>query len=324
MKFGIRLPNTGPLAYSSSIESIAQKAEHLGFHAVAVQGHVEWGISESYHFSCGSAEAVDGAEEAARSRCYDAMTTLSFLAGKTENLRLTTSALPLPWMHPVRLAREISTLHEFSHGRFFPSLCIGNHMKDFEAMGVPFRERGRIYDEYLEVLSMLLSSDDPVDFDGRYVTLKSASFSPRVTVPVWIGGRLAEGPAFERVVKYGSGWLSSGSPDSYRKVREKLQDATGARREGGFGRIELGCTKWMSIAKTDGGAIEDSMYTFERLHQSNLDMYGKSRLRPPVHPSKSAFVGNPKTIIDKIRPYQEVEWIMLILDSSATVQMICS
>lgn len=304
MKFGVRVPNTGPLAYADNLVTIVQRAEDLGFNAVSVQGHIEWGLSESYHFSCGSAEAVEQAEERSRSRCYEAMTTLSFLAGKTNKLRLTTSALPLPWMQPVLLAKEVSTLCELSHGRFFPSLCIGNHMKDFEAMGVSSRDRGKIYDEYLAVLSKILTSDPPTDFEGKYVKFKSASFLPKVQVPIWIVGRLAEGPAIERVSKYGSGWLTSGSPDSYRKIADKLRAMSDERAKRGLGGVELGCAKWISIAKNAETAIQDSSYTFERFHQSNLEMYGKSGVRPPTHPSKTALIGDPTAISERIKSYQ--------------------
>ncbi|PRC50770.1 LLM class F420-dependent oxidoreductase, partial [Mycobacterium sp. ITM-2017-0098] len=84
---------------------------------------------------------------------------------------------------------------------------------EFEALGVPFRERGRIADEYLAVIKELWTSDAP-SFDGKYISFDEVAFEPKPVqkphLPIWIGGDADA--ALRRASKYASGWWSFLTP----------------------------------------------------------------------------------------------------------------
>jgi alkanesulfonate monooxygenase SsuD/methylene tetrahydromethanopterin reductase-like flavin-dependent oxidoreductase (luciferase family) len=111
---------------------------------------------------------------------HEPFTTLSWLAGITTRVRLGTTVLVLPYRHPLLVARMVTNLDRLSGGRFVLGVGVGWARQEFEALGVPFGERGRLTDEYLSILR------------------------PAVSVPIWVGGN--SGAAIRRAVRYGDAW----------------------------------------------------------------------------------------------------------------------
>src|SRR5580698_10321766 len=115
MKFGVRLPNSGPLANRENIVRVAGEAERLGYHSVWVHDHVLWGSDQHRtHLSAGSAEALT---EAQRPNFYESVTTLSYIAGRTSRIRLGVAVIVLPLRNPLVLARQLANLDVLSEGR---------------------------------------------------------------------------------------------------------------------------------------------------------------------------------------------------------------
>jgi alkanesulfonate monooxygenase SsuD/methylene tetrahydromethanopterin reductase-like flavin-dependent oxidoreductase (luciferase family) len=104
------------------------------------------------------------------------------------------------------LAKEIATLQALSGDRFVLGTAAGHMEREFEILGVPFRERGRRTDEYLRVMQELWSNDRP-SFKGRYVEFDKIAFEPKPATPpqVLIGGNSEA--AMRRAAKMGDGWL---------------------------------------------------------------------------------------------------------------------
>ncbi|MGI0080165.1 MAG: LLM class flavin-dependent oxidoreductase, partial [Nitrososphaerales archaeon] len=94
MKFGVRLPVSGPIASADSIVQTGLAAERLGFDFVTVHDHIERGFHERYHFAVGTVEAVDSSKEV--TNFFESIATLSFLAGMTKRIRFVPAALVLP------------------------------------------------------------------------------------------------------------------------------------------------------------------------------------------------------------------------------------
>jgi len=120
-----------------------------------------------------------------------AMTAMSFVAGATSRVIVDASVLVLPYHNPVVLAKAVSTLDLLSGGRVRVSIGVGHAEREFEVLGVPFRERGRIADEYLAAMVELWTSDDPL-FHGSYVDFERVAFEPKPVQtphpPIWVGG----------------------------------------------------------------------------------------------------------------------------------------
>jgi len=131
----------------------------------------------------------------------------AYLAGATERIRLNSCVTLLPLQHPIVLAKALATADWMSSGRMMVTFGVGWLRREFELLGVPFGERGRIADEYLAAIVELWTSDTP-RFEGRYVSFADVAFEPKPLqkphLPIWIGGDAD--PALRRAAKYASGW----------------------------------------------------------------------------------------------------------------------
>ena len=83
---------------------------------------------------------------------YEPVVTLTFAAAVTEHISLGTSVLVLPYRHPLHLAKELASLDRLSGGRLILGAAAGWLEGEFEALGVPFEERGARTDEALACL----------------------------------------------------------------------------------------------------------------------------------------------------------------------------
>ncbi len=206
MNFGITLPNFGNYADKNEILKIATSAEELGFKSLWVRDHV---VIPDSHQGFGDV-------------FYDPFITLSYVAAHTRNISLGTSVLILPYRNPIVLAKMISTLDVLSEGRVIVGVGAGWLQKEFEALGVPYSQRDEMTDEYLSILKVLWTQDDP-RFRGKYLKFSDIKFLPKPFKtphpPIWVGG--GSNKAIERAVTYGDGWHPVGlTPE---ELKEKLK-----------------------------------------------------------------------------------------------------
>ena len=137
------------------------------------------------------------------------MVSLAAAAGATERIKLMSGIVLVPLYPVALLAKQAAVLDVVSDGRFTLGVGVGGEFpKEFEAVGVPVKERGPRTNEALELLDKLLSGPD-VTFDGRFTKLENFTISPRGAqkprLPFWVAGR-KEG-AMRRVARYAEGWL---------------------------------------------------------------------------------------------------------------------
>ncbi len=137
----------------------------------------------------------------------------AYIAGATERIRVNSCVTVLPLQHPIVLAKALATADWMSSGRMMVTFGVGWLEREFELLGVPFHERGRIADEYLAAILELWTSDSP-HFDGKYVSFNNVAFEPKPIqkphLPIWIGGDADA--ALRRAAKYASGWWSFLTP----------------------------------------------------------------------------------------------------------------
>ncbi len=192
MKFGINILNFGPGAGPDSFLRWARLAESLGFHFVMISDHVT------------VTPDVDAMYPAP---FYDPFTVLSWLAAKTRKVELGTTVTILPYRHPLQIARVAANIDQMSGGRFILGVGVGWARQEFEALGVPFNQRGAIANEYLEVIRKSWASD-VISHDGKYVSFTDVHTAPRPArsphPPVWVGG--SSDAALRRAVRYGNAW----------------------------------------------------------------------------------------------------------------------
>ena len=93
---------------------------------------------------------------------------LSFLAGRTAKMKLSSSVSILPLQNPIVQAKAWSTLDWLSGGRATALFGVGWLKEEFDMLGVDFHQRGRMADEYVAAIIELWTADKP-EFDGEFV-----------------------------------------------------------------------------------------------------------------------------------------------------------
>jgi probable F420-dependent oxidoreductase len=169
----------------------------------------------------------------------ESLTTLAFVAGVTERVRLCTGVYLLPLRHPTTTAKVTSTLDLLSGGRLTLGIGVGGEFPpEFEACGVPVGERGPRTDEGIELLRRLWT-EDAVAHDGAHYSFGRISMAPKPAQAngpaIIVGGR--KGPSLRRAGRLGDGYISHlCSAEQYatnlQRIRKEAE--TAGRREAPF------------------------------------------------------------------------------------------
>ena len=192
MKVGINLLNFGPGVSPESIGRWGQVVEGLGYHGVFISDHVAITPSVSPRYP---------------EPYFDALMTLSWLAGQTKHLDLGTTIIVLPYRHPILLAHHVANLDQLSGGRVIFGVGIGNAADEFAALGVPHNRRGAWSDDTLEAIKALWSGTDEVTYRGKYINFErvsAVSTQQKPYPPIWVGGNSIS--AIQRAVRFDAGW----------------------------------------------------------------------------------------------------------------------
>ncbi|MDD9981209.1 MAG: LLM class flavin-dependent oxidoreductase [Gammaproteobacteria bacterium] len=240
MKFGIALPNSGPLASVSNIDRLAVEAEELGFDALLVHDHISYDTEWLGHRTSGLAQPHAEIEP----DLYESLTTLAYAAAATRTIRLGTSILVLPLRDPRVAARQIITLQALSRGRLSLGVGSGDYPTEFRVMQTPYREKAAYTREHLEALRAILPGGR-AGYRGKHVAFENGSFFPRVApIPILMGGGIRANPRtgdqelFEppihTLARTCDGWIPEGPPEL---IGEGVALIARLRRE--YGRHEV-------------------------------------------------------------------------------------
>jgi probable F420-dependent oxidoreductase len=215
MEFGVATSTRGEVAQRHGFIAVAEAAERLGFGFISVNDHVvvPRDIASRYPYSDDGLWSGRTAGE-----CLEQLTTLAFIAGNSERLRLLTSVMVVPQRHPVLAAKMLTTVDVLSGGRLIVGCGVGWLKEEFDALGAPpFGVRGRVTDEYLECFKVLWTQENPT-FRGTHFGFENITFAPKPISkphpPIWIGG---ESPiALKRVVRIGDAWYPASNNPQHR------------------------------------------------------------------------------------------------------------
>jgi len=187
MKFGIVFANTGPFVDPDGAVEMARAAEAAGFESLWTVEHtvVPAGYESTYPYD--RSGRMPGSDDAP---IPDPLVWLAFLASATSTINLATGILIQPQRNPVVLAKEVATLDHLSGGRVQLGVGVGWLEEEFDAIGVPFAERGRRTDDGIAAMRALWSQDQAT-YAGEFTSFTDCICRPRPvggTVPVHIGG----------------------------------------------------------------------------------------------------------------------------------------
>jgi alkanesulfonate monooxygenase SsuD/methylene tetrahydromethanopterin reductase-like flavin-dependent oxidoreductase (luciferase family) len=228
LEFGVNLNNREPLIAPDydlgALLDLSERVEQLGFDSVWV-----------------------GDSLFSKPR-YEPLSLLSAISQRTTNARLGTACLVTSTRNPLYLALEWATLDQISNGRTILGACKGNPeqgvRREFEALGLPFDKRGRVWEEGLHVLRELWTKGS-VTYHGKYFDYDDVSFfsgtemsplGPRQSPPpIWVVSNprlVGDAPSDEmrrrmeracrQVIQYGDGWMTCCRAQHPEELTEQL------------------------------------------------------------------------------------------------------
>jgi probable F420-dependent oxidoreductase len=140
---------------------------------------------------------------------HEIMTFLAYAAACTSNAALVASVVVAPQREPVLLAKQAAEVDVLSGGRLRLGLGMGWQEAEFEALGASLRQRPSRMEEAVAVMRACWSQE-PIDFHGRYTTMRRMSMLPKPAnatgPPILFGGTVSV--ALERAARLGDGWLA--------------------------------------------------------------------------------------------------------------------
>jgi probable F420-dependent oxidoreductase len=268
VKYGIAIRNMGPQSSRATIRACAAAAESLGFDALFVSDHL-----------CIPPDQTEGSG----GRYLDVLTTLAYLAGATERIRLGISVLVLPYRPAVLTAKQIATIQELSGERMILGVGVGWMKPEFEALGVDKRQRGRITDETLRVIRHLFAHEASA-YKGDLISFPAFVFSPCPASPeIWIGGNGEK--AIARVTEFGDGWHPMLPADQLKPAVAELRQRLAAKHKPkieivvrrGMRFDDLGAARAKLEAERDAGAtyfiLDLGRYPSEKEFAAQAEMF---------------------------------------------------
>lgn len=239
--------------------------------------------------------------------------TLARIAAELDDgVTLATTIIQVPLYHPVALAEELATLDILSRGRLVVGAGAGYREDEFTALGVDFAERFAMFDEGLRLTKMLWTQDI-VDFDGRYWTLRDAHTHIRPWQqphpPIWIGAMSETG--VRRSARLGDGWPVTPEtkiPDLIRLMAVYEDERT---------RLGLPQVKHPLRREIIPGPTTDAAFDrFEYMAKERLLAYAARKLATRNADelaqefrsvaAKETFIGTPDECIQQIRQVAEI------------------
>ena len=159
MDIGLFVPLTAFNANAAFLRALGPAAEERGFESIWLPEHVV--LFDDYESSYPYAE--DGKfPGGAETGIVDPLIGLTYLAAVTDRVRLGTGILLLPQRNPVYTAKHVADLDVLSGGRVDLGIGIGWLEEEFDALNVPFAQRGKRTDEYLQNPPLVLDRTDVV------------------------------------------------------------------------------------------------------------------------------------------------------------------
>ncbi len=178
----------------ADVARIAKAAEHLGYECLTCSEHIAIPAK------------VEEAETSPGSCYWDPLATFGYLAAHTSRIRLATIVVPLPYHHPLDIAKRYGTLDRICGGRVILGVGVGYLKPEFAALGVPFEDRNERSDDAIRAIRASFGQPQP-SYDGAYFQFGGMVVDPcglQKRVPLWIGGRTRR--SLRRAVELGDAW----------------------------------------------------------------------------------------------------------------------
>ena len=224
MKFGLRYFNAGRYVYPANAVELVQAGEEAGFESAWTVDHVvvPEGYESAYPYS------DDGKMAGGKNDMPipDPLIWMSYVAAATSKINLATGILIIPQRNPVVAAKQIATLDLLSGGRTLLGIGVGWLEEEFNAIGVPFGDRGQRTDDYIYAMQELWATDRS-SYESDFIKFTDVHSQPKPvnrSIPIIVGGHSKA--AARRAGRLGDGFFPArgASPELIELVRRTAEE----------------------------------------------------------------------------------------------------
>ena len=272
MKIGAIFPQTEIGTDAKAIAEYGQAVESFGYDFVVAYDHV-LGANTATRPDWKGPYTLD-------SSFHEPFVLFSYLAAVTKTLGFTTGIIILPQRQTALVAKQAACLDVLSGGRLRLGVATGWNPVEYEALGVPFAERGARIEEQVSVLRALWT-EPAVTFRGRFDVIPDAGINPlpvQRPIPVWMGGGagspLTKQPASEgvlrRIARLADGWMPQFAPDD--GGREIWDRMLGYCRDAGRNPAELGLEGRFSARREKEAGWAERLASWKRFGASHVSV----------------------------------------------------
>jgi len=169
---------------------------------------------------------------------HEVFVLFGYMAAITTSLELVTGVLVLPQRQTALVAKQAAEVDVLSGGRLRLGVGIGWNEVEYQALGVPFSERGARLTEQVGLLRKLWA-DPVISSEGRFHEVVEAGLNPlppRRNIPIWFGGNADA--ALRRTGRIGAGWMPQSAPHD--RARAQVEMVRAAATEAGRDPAEVG------------------------------------------------------------------------------------
>jgi len=289
VQFGLALRNfvgPGEVPDVDELLAYAVRAEELGFESLWAWDHMVLGVDPAFPV-------------------LDALSILTAAAVRTSRIKLGTGCLVLPLRNPTVTAKALASIDLISKGRLLVGVATGWYAREFDAVGVEFKRRGRIFERNLDLM-LRLWTEESVTVQVDNFNLRQAVLLPRPVQsphpPILIGGYVDA--VLRRVARVGDGWLTyfytpEGFTNSWNKVLAYAQE---------YGRDPATISSTNQLAIYVGPSKEEAAPPMRHWLSTEWDVAGWSDST-----LDHAIVGTPEQCVEQLRPHIEAGVDRLIL-----------
>jgi probable F420-dependent oxidoreductase len=272
LRIGVTFPTTEFGIDAGAIKEWVQSVERMGLSHVLTYDHVIGANKASrpdwkgpYHLE---------------TEFHEPIVLFSFMAAITTRIEFLTGVLILPQRQAVLVAKQAACLDILSNGRLRLGVGTGWNHVEYEALGVPFAERGRIFDDQIGLLRSLWT-EKSVSLKSPYHTVSDAGINPlpiQRPIPLWLGGG-GKHPVFgtpnvdkvvRRVARLGDGWMPTFRPDD--EGSELTERMRGYAREYGRDPSKIGLEGVVTATRRSEGNWVDQAKAWHRLGATHLSL----------------------------------------------------
>lgn len=205
MQLGFNLPITDVGGTPSTVRTLAQTAEGVGYDYLAVPDHV---------LGVNAASRPDwGARNTSQDYFHDPFVLFGYLAACTERVGFSTEVMIIAQRQAALMAKQAASLDVLCGGRFRFGVGVGWNPVEYTGLDMDFTNRGIRSAEQVEVMQKLWA-DEHVTFQGRWHNIDDAGINPLPIdgrVPIWFGGHADI--TLQRIAQYGDGWIMLSHPE---------------------------------------------------------------------------------------------------------------